>query len=366
MKALMLGCASASIYSLRKEILMRLKDEGIETVVSVPKETHYDDLERISTQVIDTPMDRRGTNVWHDLKLIYTYYRMMKRVKPDCVLTYTVKCNLYGGMVAHFLGIPYLVNITGLGSSMKGSGFVKKLVVALFRHSVKYAHTAFYQNEDNRQLFKTLHIQGSHEVLIPGSGVNLELNRYEEYPVEDTIKFLFVARIMHEKGIDVLTDAMKVLKEKHSNLELHVVGAYDENYKDKMQAWERDGIVIYHGEQKDVHPFMKKCHALIHPSFYLEGMSNVCLEAAATGRPVITTDMPGCRDTVEDGKTGFVCQPDDVDSLVSSIEKFLSMPHEEKRAMGLAGRRRMEKSFDRNIVVNRYMDEIREIGRTNR
>jgi glycosyltransferase involved in cell wall biosynthesis len=362
MRVLMLGCASASIYSLRKEILMRMKQENITTIVSVPKETHFDDLEKISNQVIDTPMDRRGTNIWHDLKLILFYYRMMKKLKPDCVLTYTVKCNLYGGMVAHFLGIPYLVNITGLGSSMKGSGFVKQLVVTLFRHSVKYSHTAFYQNKDNKQLFKNLHIQGDHEVLIPGSGVNLELNKYEDYPSEETIKFLFVARIMHEKGIDVLTDAIKILKKKYKNLELHVVGAYDENYKEKMKTWEQNDIVIYHGEQKNVHPFMKECHALIHPSFYLEGMSNVCLEAAATGRPVITTDMPGCRDTIENGKTGFICQPDNLNSLVNSIEKFLKLSHDEKISMGLAGRRRMEKYFDRNIVVNHYMDEIRKIN----
>lgn len=366
MKVLMLGCASASIYSLRKEILQRLQAEGITTYVSVPREMCFDDLAKISSEVIDTPVDRRGTNILHDLKLIFTYYRMMKKIKPDCVLTYTVKCNLYGGLVAHFLGIPYLVNVTGLGSSMKKSGFVKSLVVNLFRHSVKYAQTAFFQNKDNKKLFEDLHIKGQHEVLIPGSGVNLELNHFEQYPQhENPIRFLFVARIMHEKGIDVLVDAMKVLHKEYKNLELHVVGALEENYKSKMRKWEKSGLLIYHGEQPDVHPFMKDCHALVHPSFYLEGMSNVCLEAAATGRPVITTDMVGCRDTVENKKTGFICQPDDVQSLVKVMKKFIALPLAEKAAMGAAGRKRMEEKFDRNIVVDAYMREIRKIEHSN-
>lgn len=361
MKVLILGCASASIYSLRKEIIKKLMDEGYETLVSVPKEMHYDDLEQISSKVIKTKLDRRGTNIIHDLKLIHFYYKIFKVYRPDCILTYTLKCNLYGGFVAHFLGIPYIMNVTGLGSAMKKSGFVRDIVIFLFRHTVRYANCVFFQNKNNERLFKDLHIKGSLEKLIPGSGVNLEINRYEEYPDEKKIKFLFVARIMHEKGIDALMGAANILKKKYTNLEFHLVGPIEEDYREKIMTWQKQKLAIYHGEQKDVHPFMKDCHALVHPSFYLEGMSNVCLEAAATGRPVITTNMPGCRETIDDGKTGFICQPDNVKSLVQAIEKFLALSHTDKEMMGIGGRKKMEQDFDRNIVVNEYLREIKHL-----
>lgn len=362
MKILILGCASASVYSLRKEIIKKLMDEGHTTLVSVPREMHYDDLEKISSKVIETKLDRRGTNVFHDLKLIFFYYKMFKKYKPDCILTYTLKCNLYGGTVAHFLGIPYIMNVTGLGSSMKKSGLVRNVVVHLFRHSAKYAHCVFFQNKNNKQLFQDLHIVGKHEILIPGSGVNLEINKYEEYPPENNkIKLLFVARIMHEKGIDALMDAAKILLQKHHNLEFHLVGPIEEDYKDKIRTWQETGLAAYHGEQRDVHPFMSRCHALVHPSFYLEGMSNVCLEAAATGRPVITTDMPGCRETVENGKTGFICKPNDVPSLVTALEKFIALSNTERKEMGILGRQKMRNEFDRIYVVDAYMKELNKI-----
>ena len=214
-------------------------------------------------------------------------------------------------------------------------------------------------DDDNEKLAVRWEGDGKTVVFFAGGGRVLALVAIADKIKESSRQ---AVATLHEKGIDVLTDAIKILKKKYKNLELHVVGAYDENYKEKMKTWEQNDIVIYHGEQKNVHPFMKDCHALIHPSFYLEGMSNVCLEAAATGRPVITTDMPGCRDTIENGKTGFICQPDNLNSLVNSIEKFLKLSHDEKISMGLAGRRRMEKYFDRNIVVNHYMDEIRKIN----
>jgi galacturonosyltransferase len=217
---------------------------------------------------------------------------------------------------------------------------------------------------DNKRLFNDLYIHGNCELIIPGSGVNLQLNKLEKYPEDNgKIIFLFVARIMREKGIDILVKATSILRSEYKNIELHVVGPYEENYRDKIHTWEKDDLIVYHGEQQNIHLFMKKCHVLIHPSFYLEGMSNVCLEAAATGRPVITTNMVGCRDTVNDGKTGFICEPNNINSLVISIKKFLSLSYKERVNMGILGRKKMEREFDRSIVIQSYMHEIKKMKR---
>lgn len=363
MKVMLLGCASSSIYSLRKEIIQEIMKAGIITIISVPEGMHYKDLEQISSLVIQTEIDRRGTNIWNDLKLLHSYYRIIKENKPDCILTYTIKCNLYGGIISYLLDIPYIMNVTGLGSSLKKSKFIKNTVLTMFRYVVKHSYCVFFQNIDNKRLFNDLHIHGNFELIIPGSGVNLQLNKLEKYPEDNgKIIFLFVARIMHEKGIDVLVKAVSILRSEYKNIELHVVGPYEENYRDKIHTWEKNDLIIYHGEQENVHPFMRECHVLIHPSFYLEGMSNVCLEAAATGRPVITTNMAGCRDTVDNGKTGFICQPNNIDSLVLNIKKFLVLPYKQKIEMGLAGRKKMEIEFDRKIIIDNYMKEIRRVG----
>ena len=201
--------------------------------------------------------------------------------------------------------------------------------------------------------------------MLPGSGVSLKQHRFMPYPnSDDTIHFLFIARILKEKGIDLYLHAAEQICRSHKNVVFHICGLCDDsNYIKRLLEAEKNGFVIYHGEQKNMAPFFEKAHCIVHPSYYPEGMSNVLLEAAAHGRPIITTNRAGCRETVNDGKSGYIIPIKDEDALVNALEKFLSLSWEQKRDMGLAGRKKIEREFDRQLVVKAYIEEIEKILR---
>ena len=230
----------------------------------------------------------------------------------------------------------------------------------LYRIGLMKTHTVFFQNMSNMHFCEERGIGKRRKILLPGSGVNLNHFSLQEYPPGSPLKFIFLGRVMREKGIDEYISAARIIKKRHPDTEFHVVGACEPEYATKMTSGQADAIV-YHVRQADVRPFISMCHCMIHPSYYPEGMSNVLLESCATGRPVITTDRPGCKEIVEDGVNGFVIKLKDVDDLVRKIEQFIALPYEKKREMGLAARRKVEKEFDRNIVVKAYIEEISSI-----
>ena len=198
---------------------------------------------------------------------------------------------------------------------------------------------------------------------LPGSGVNLTFHKLMEYPlVRDKINFLFIARVMKEKGIDLYLGAAKRIFEGHRNVMFHICGQCDdEKYISLLKEAEKSGYIKYHGQQKNMLPFFEMAHCIVHPSYYPEGMSNVLLEAAAHGRPIIATNRAGCRETVDNEKSGFVVPIKNEDALVDSLEKFIGMSWVQQREMGLAGRKKVENEFDRQLVVKAYMEEIERI-----
>ena len=205
---------------------------------------------------------------------------------------------------------------------------------------------------------------GGTERLLPGSGVNLKRWSLMEYPGDaDGVEFLFIARVIREKGIEEYLWAAKQTKKRRPDAVFHVLGPCDGDYQGILEEYGKKGIIQYHGEVQDTRRFLRRAHCTIHPSYYPEGMSNVLLESAASGRPVITTDRSGCRETVEDGVTGFVFQQRDKGQLLECVSRFLQMGNEERRQMGLAGRRKMEREFDREIVVQAYMEELESRGK---
>jgi glycosyltransferase involved in cell wall biosynthesis len=310
----------------------------------------------------EVPIDRRGKNPFHDMKMFLQYIKRLRLFKPNVILTYTTKPNIYGSMAARFFHIPYIMNVTGLGSIFNASGFIALMVTRVYAYSISQAGCVFFQNLENQKIFEQKNIHCNFSRVIPGSGVNIAVHRLEPYPSSDEIiRFLFVSRILKEKGILVLIEAAKILKKEYPNLEFHICGPCEKGYEKYINRANQDKVVIYHGPQDNIHQFMKNCHALIHPSFYPEGTSNVCLEAASTGRPVLTTDMPGCRNTVNDGESGFIFKPNDVQALIQAIKKFLLLSREEKCTMGLLGRAKVEKEFDRRIIVDYYLKEIKRL-----
>ena len=360
-KVLLIGNSDLVIYNFRRELVERLLQEGYEVHIALPYGKKVDYLTEMGCHFVDIPTDRRGTNPIKDFVLLKKYIQCMRKIRPDIVLTYTIKPNIYGGLAAQILGIPYVANITGLGSAVENPGLVQKVTVGLYRLAFRKVDCVFFQNEENRQFFEKRRIAMGKHKMLPGSGVNLEQFQVTKYPSDDTLEFLFMARVMKEKGIDEYLETAQIMRKKYPYTRFHVLGFCEEEYETKLKELEKQGIIQYHGMQRDIRPFVEKSHCTIHPSYYPEGMSNACLETEACGRPVITTTRSGCRETVDNGRTGFLFEAKKMDQLLDRVERFIQMSNSDRERMGLNARRRVERKFDRRIVVDKYMEEIEQL-----
>lgn len=350
MKVMILANNDVGLYQFRKELIEELLKEH-EVVISLPNGDFIKPLENIGCKFIDTPIDRRGINPIKDLKLFFQYQKILKKENPDLVITYTIKPNVYGGFACRLLKIPYAVNITGLGTAFENGGTLKKLVTVMNKIGCKKAKVVFFENEGNRQIFiKEKIVKENQTCRLNGAGVNLEKYKVAPYPSGEKIKFLFMGRIMAEKGIDELFQAMKKLVSEGYDCELDLIGFSEENYKEKIERYEKEGWLHYYGYQKDVRPYIERCHCFVLPSWH-EGMANTNLECAAMGRPVITSNIQGCMEAVDEGLSGYLCQRQDADELFKVMKKFSMLSYNERKAMGLAGRKRMEEIFDKKKVV---------------
>lgn len=357
-KVLILGNSDLVIWNFRKELVERLLKEGYEVCISSPYGETIEYLRNMGCQYVEIPISRHGTNIAEDIKLLFKYWKLTDQIKPDCMLTYTIKPNIYGGLIAEIRKIPYLVNITGLGTAVEHPGALQRLTVVLYRIALHSARKVYFQNVENQQFFEKRNIAIARSELLPGSGVNLTKYHVLPYPPEDTIHFVFISRIMKEKGIEEYLKAAEKIKSTFPNTCFHICGFCEEDYRDKLEEMEEEEIIIYHGMVKDVREILKICHCTVHPSYYPEGMSNVLLESCACGRPIITTDRSGCREVVVDDENGYMIPQKDTGALVQSLVKFIKLPYERKKKMGLLGRQKVEKEFDRNIVVNAYLKEL--------
>lgn len=361
MKITLIANDTTFIYNLRREVLAKLVEEGHQVTVLCQFRSHQEALEQIGCRLYDIPIGRRNTNPWADLKLLYHFFQMLRKINPDVVFTNNIKPNVYAGIACRVLGIPYIPNITGLGTPVENPGKLQFLATRLYKHGVAGADTIFFQNDENMHFFEQHHMmpKNSHVCLLPGSGVNLQA--YPELPYSpcDVVHFLYVARLLKEKGIELYLSAAKRVAQNHPNVMFHICGGCDDSkYYERVKEAENAGYLQYHGEQKDMRPYFQMAHCVVHPSYYPEGMSNVLLEAAASGRPVIATDRSGCRETVDAGKSGYLIPIKDEEALVAALEDFLGLTWEEREALGHAGRIKMEHEFDRKMVVQKYMDAL--------
>lgn len=351
------------VYCFRRELIKELVGEGYRVLVSCPYGERLELIKDIGYEYVDTQVDRRGTSVINDLRLFLSYLRMLRRYRPSIVLTYTMKPNIYGGAAAALLGIPYISNVTGFGSISSKQGFVNRLVMFLLARAFSKSSCVFFQNAENLAIaLRQGMIKGPYQ-LLPGSGVNTEHFSLLPFPDEDeTIVFNYIGRVLRDKGIDDYISAAKRIRSRYPNTQFNVVGFIEPtemHYAEELSSLQKEGIVVYHGRQMDVRPFIARSHCTIHPSRYGEGMSNVILESASSGRPVITTDIAGCREAVDDGVSGFIYQAGNVDDLVAKIELFLRMSKDARSRMGIAGRNKVCSAFSRDQVVRAYLHRIR-------
>lgn len=357
MKVLILANNDIGLYQFRKELIQELLKDN-EVIISLPYGELVEPLKEMGCKFIDTPVDRRGINPVTDLKLFHKYRKLLKQEEPNLVITYTIKPNVYGGFAARIAGIPYAVNITGLGTAFQSHGMLREVVTQMYKLGCKKAKVVFFENAENRQIFLDEHIVREQQTcLLNGAGVNLEHYQVAEYPAGDETKFLFIGRVMQEKGVDELFAAMRKLVAEGYSCSLDVVGMYEEDYKETIAQGEAEGWLHYHGYQKDVRPLIANCHCFVLPSWH-EGMANTNLECAAMGRPVITSNIHGCMEAVEDGVTGLLCKKQNVDSLYQMMKKFCGLPYDIRKEMGLAGRKRMEKMFDKKTIVKKTKAKI--------
>jgi galacturonosyltransferase len=338
-----------------------LLDEGYEVHITLPYGEKVKLLEEMGCIYTESPLDRRGMNPITDFKLIQAYYRLLRRIKPDVVLSYTIKPNIYGGFLCRILKIPFIANVTGLGTAVGNESILQKVLVTLYKSAFKKAECVFFQNESNKVFFIDHGISLKRYKVLPGSGINTNEFSYQEYPKDDNaIRFLFVGRIMKDKGIEELFEAAKRIKDEHMNVQFDALGFCEDEYKDKIETLQEKEIITFHGVKDTVREYLKNSHAVIHPTYH-EGMSNVLLEAAATGRPVLASNIPGCREIFDEGISGFGFEPKNIESLTQAILKFIKLPNQEKLTMGEEGRKKIEREFDRSIVVDAYLNEINRV-----
>ena len=357
-KVCIIATSALSVYHHRLELINRYHSCGWEVVVFAPYSADAEKLCEIGCVFEDTPMETRGTNPIKDLILLLRIVKLLQRHRPDLVLTFYTKTNIYGGIAARMTRIPYLSNVTGMGSAIENGGLMQRLMLMLYRIAVRKSDCLFFQNEYNLNFFAKHRIRAKSKQLLPGSGVSLERFKALPYPSEDQpIVLTFISRVLKEKGIEEFIGAARKIKEMHPAVRFHVIGPCDNEYKYELDVLDRDEVIRYYGKQFDTRPFVRASHCVVFPSYYSEGMANVLLEGAACGRPLITTGRPGCGETVVDGVTGYVVKERDTDDLIAKIERFISLPYEDKVKMGEAGRNKMEREFDRTIVVDVYLKE---------
>jgi len=346
---------SYMLYQFRRELIAALSKYG-NISVSTPFVGHEDELTSMGCKMIETKIDRRGVNPASDIRLFLFYLNMFKEEKPDCVITYSIKPNIYASFACRCLSIPCYINVQGLGSAFQKEP-IAAVVSYMYKIALKKVHTVFFENEENKKVFINKGIiNNSKCCVLNGAGVNVEKYTYSDYPSEENgLHFSFLGRIMKEKGIEEFFFAAEILKHRYGSfVTFNVVGNLEDEYRNQIDELQTKEVITYHGFQPDPIPYYQASHCIVLPSYH-EGMSNVLLEAASIGRAIITTDIPGCREVVENGASGFLCNSHSVESLIACLERFIQQNEEGRKKMGQLGRMKIEREFNKNLVIKKTL-----------
>lgn len=359
-----------NLLNFRAGLIRSLVAAGHEVVAVAPKDKYAASLNALGCRFVPLHMENGGTNPLKDALLTWRFLRLFIDERPDVYLGYTIKPNVYGSIVAHLLRIPVINNIAGLGIVFGKSGFLQKVVRALYRLALLRSAKVFFQNSDDRHLFiKGAIVRAELTDLLPGSGV--DLNRFVPTAIPCTksstgkFRFLLISRMLWEKGVGEFSDAAKLVRFNWPQTEFCLLGFLDVQNPDAISRTEMDSLVAaginYLGTSDDVRVEIAKADCIVLPSYYREGTPRTLLEAAAMGRPIITTDAVGCREVVEDGVNGYLCKMRDAKDLAAKMHQMLCLPAEQLTEMGLRGRAKMQADFDEKIVIKKYLVAIQDI-----
>lgn len=355
-----------TLYNFRKELVKKLVDDGNEVFISIPKADENSFFSDMGCKIIETHVDRRGVNPIRDFRLIVTYIKIMKELKPDIIFSYTIKPNVYGCIASNLTKNKQVSNITGTGATFLKKNVVSTIAKILYKLSIKKSYKVFFQNSGDKDFFVENKMVRNNYAMLPGSGVNLEQYEVCDLPSDDEINFIFIGRVMELKGMDQYLECAKVIKDKHSNTNFYIAGFIEEDkYKEIIEDYHVKGIINYIGFQKDIKSWIQKCYCTILPSYGGEGVPNVLLESAAMGRICIASKINGSKDVINDGITGYLFETGNAQDLIDKIDRFLRLDFKAKKKMGLAGRKKVEKEFDREIVIETYLKEVEKVGKSN-
>ena len=353
-----------TIYNHRMPIIRRLNQEGYKVCVL----TQFDGYESLIAKEVDQikPLfiSRKGVNPFVDLFTILDFVKYFIRLKPALILFFTIKPVIYGSIAARLVKVRTIVMITGLGTAFIADTWITKIVKTLYRFALSSVSSIFFQNIDDKNLFVSQKLVDLRVCrLTPGSGVDLDKFTYAELPNTSDTVFLLIARMLWDKGIGEFVDAARIIKGRYPNARFQLLGPLGVENRTSisnstMVEWETAGLIEYLGETDDVAYYIERACCVVLPS-YREGTSRVLLEAAAMCRPLIATDVPGCREVVDDGITGFLCKSRDAVSLARKIELMLKLPHETRKIMGAKGREKVENEFNQDIVCDLYVQAIK-------
>ena len=359
--------------NFRAGLVRGLQAAGHEPVVVSPAdEACAEAMKALGVEHIHIDIDRSGVNPVADARLFLAYRRILDQLRPLAFLGFTIKPNIYGSLAARMTGVPAIANISGLGTAFLGRGALMRIVTAMYRSTLRSAEVVFFQNRDDLQLFLELGAVAPGQAgLLPGSGVDLELFRPSPLPPGGPV-FLLVARLLGDKGVREFAAAARLLRRECPEARFQLLGPIDDANRTavtraELDSWIAEGAVDYLGGADDVRPFIRKATAIVLPS-YREGLPRSLLEGAAMGRPIVTTDVPGCREVVKDGVNGFLCAARSADDLAVVMRKLCRLTVAERSAMGLAGRAMVEQRFDEKLVVGAYLDRLQTLrsGRAER
>lgn len=359
--------AAWNIWNFRRPLVERLLADGHRVTILAPRDESVEPLVALGCKFQSLKMDKKGLNPVRDFCLLLALRRHFKQLQPDIVLSFTIKNNLYGALAARSLGIPFLPNVTGLGTAFLSTGVLRSVAENLYRIAFSDPPRIFFQNEDDQRLFLQRRLVRPEQArLLPGSGIDLDRFAPAEYPSEEApVTFLMIARLLRDKGVVEYIEAARLLRNERPELRFQLLGpaGYDNRTAiaaETAQKWQREGLIEYLGACEDVRPPIGSAHCIVLPS-YREGAPRTLIEAAALARPLIATDVPGCRAVVDEGETGFLCKARDAGDLARAMRTFADLSHAERKAKGQAGRAKMEREYAVAIVLGEYKKAIMKL-----
>lgn len=355
-----------NLVNFRGGLIRALVAAGYEVVAVAPPDEYAERLSALGCRFEPLPMDNQGTHPARDLLLLWRFFNLLRVERPDVYLGYTVKPNVYGSLAARALGIPVVNNIAGLGAVFIKGGWLNQLVKALYRVALSSSRMVFFQNKDDRQLFIEHRLIPERVTdLLPGSGI--DLGKFSPLPLPNgsPIRFLLIARMLWDKGVGEFVEAARLLKQRGIDAEFCLLGFLDVQNpaaisRQQMNDWVADGAVRYLGVSDNVGEEIAQADCVVLPS-YREGTPRTLLEAAAMARPIVTTNAVGCREVVDDGINGYLCRPEDAPDLARSMSRIVGITPSEREVMGARGREKVEREFDEQIVIKKYLEAISSI-----